>query len=39
MMMTIRQAIRVLIESPLYFRMRPAARRELLIEFCRLCNN
>ncbi len=39
MIMTIKQAIKVLMQSPLYFRMRPAARRKLLIEFCRTCND
>jgi len=39
MFITIRQAVRVLMQSPLYFRMRPEARRNLVKEFCQLCNS
>jgi len=38
MKMTIRQAIRVLMQSPLYFRMRPRDRYAMLVEFCQTCN-
>jgi len=32
----IRQAVKMLMMSPLYFRMKLAARRAMVIEFCRL---
>lgn len=32
----IRQAVRILMLSPMYFRMKVAARRALVLEYCRL---
>ena len=32
----IRQAVKMLMQSPLYFRMKVPARRAMVLEFCRL---
>jgi len=35
--MTIREAIRILMLSPFYFRLTPKNRKQLIEEFCELC--
>jgi len=37
--MTPRKAIRILMLSPIYFRLSPAQRWKLVREYCRLINN
>ena len=37
--MSYRRAIRILMLSPIYFRLSVAQRRELVVEYCRLFRN